>query len=319
MTRPWGKPMSRNIKILVLASLALANLVLFVYLIQRQSKASRPEPAQKDMKELPVVEIIDDTGKRAWLNQLAGRVVLVQFVDPRIDTQLQSLSKLVTAFDENQVAFVLINRDSQDLRSHLPKLSANTLIVQHSDANLREVFNVPSCCERRFIFDQEGKLQYKDYYYEIDLGPRIRSLLENGDHDIPSAMVQALRSINTGRFVSLREQVRRSKSGKSVVILLDSVNTSCPSGEIVKSANRFANAHKEIPLTVILLGNYTPSDVENFKINLQVFFSVETADWALTEKWSAVLREFGESSVNGSMFLLERENLVAISDLNTVN
>ena len=311
--------MSRNLKILLLISLALANIGLFVYVTQRQSKASFSAPVQKDMKELPVVEIVDDTGKRVWLNQLAGKVVLMQFVDPKIDTQLQSLSNLVTAFDENQVSFVLVTRDSQDLRSHLPNLTPNTLVVQHNDANLRELFNVPSCCERRFIFDQEGKLQYKDYYYEIDLGPRIRSLIKNGDQDIRSAVVQALQSVSTGRFASLRAQARRSKSGKSVIILLDSVNTSCPSGEIVKSANRFANAHKDIPLTVILPGNYSPTDVENFRTNLQVSFSVETADSALTEKWSAILREFGESNVNGSMFLLERENLVAISDLNTVN
>ncbi len=308
--------MSRHLKILVLAVLACANIALFIYLAQRQSKASLPALAnQKDIKELPAVEFVDDNGKPVELNRLTGKVVLVQFVNPKIATQLQSVSKLVTGFEESQVWFVLITKDSHELRSRLPRLPANALVVQRNSEELRDIFNVPSCCERRFIFDNNGELQYKDYYYETDLGPRIRSLVKNGEQDIRSAMVQALESVTAGRFASLRDQVRNSKSGKSVVILLDSFNTSCPSGEIVKSANKFATAHKDIPLTVILPSHYSPIDVENFKTNLQVSFSVEKADPALTEKWSRVLTEFGESQVNGSVFLLERDKVVSMDDL----
>ena len=311
--------MSRNLKFLLLAALALANIALFVYLAQRQSRASLPPVTnKKDIKELPAVEFVDDTGKAIWLNRLAGKVVLIQFVNPKIATQLQSVSKLVTSFEEEQVWFVLITNNSQELRSRLPRAAANTIVVDRNHSELRNVFNVPSCCERRFIFDKNAALNYKDYYYETDLGPRIRSLIKNGEQDIRSAMVQALESISAGRFASLREEVRQSKSGKSVVILMNSVNTSCPSGEIVKSANRFATAHKDIPLIVILPGNYSPIDVENFKENLQVMFSVEKADPTLMEQWSKMLAEFGESQVNGSVFLLDRGNLVSVDDLAAV-
>lgn len=311
--------MSRNVKILVLAVLALVNIAFFVYLAQRQSRASLPPVTNhKDIKQLPAVEFVDDNGKRDWFNRLTGRVVLVQFVNPKIATQLQSVSKLITGFEENQVWLVLITKDAQELRSRLPRVPGNTLVVQRNNAELRNTFNVPSCCERRFIFDNNGVLQYKDYYYETDLGPRVRSLVKHGEQDIRAAMVQALESVTAGRFASLRDQVRNSQSGKSVVILLDSVNTSCPSGEIIKSANRFATAHKDIPLIVILPSYYSPIEVENFKTNLQVGFSVEKADAALTEKWSPILTEFGEGQVNGSVFLIERGNLLSMDDLAAV-
>jgi peroxiredoxin len=275
---------------------------LLVYIGLRKSAASiQPTATQNEIDRLPAVEIVDDTGKRIGLDGLTGRVVLVQFVNPKIATQINAVSRAVAAFEASQVSFVLITKDSHELRTRLPSLPANVSVVQDHNAELRHTFNVPACCERRFIFNSKGEIQYKDYYYEADLRPRLHSLIDTAPEDFPPALTGALESIKTGRFASLRKQTRRSQSGKAVVILFDSISTSCPSGELVKSLGRFAAAHKDFPVIAVLPKDYTATDVENLKANLQVEFPIEQADTELAERWKELLSVFGESRMNGSV------------------
>jgi hypothetical protein len=299
--------MPRNVKILALVVLICANITLLAYIGLRKSAASiSPTTTPREIDKLPPVELVDDTGKRVGLGELPGRVLLVQFVNPKIATQLDAVSKVVSAFKAEQVSFVLITKDSQGLRARMPDLPENVLVVQHNNSELRNAFNVPDCCERRFIFNGKGELQYKDYYYEMDLRPRLHSLTDTAPDDFPPALTGALKSIRTGRFESLREETRRSRSGKAVVILFDSISTSCPSGEMVKDVGSFAAAHRDLPVIAMLSKDYTATDVENLKANLQVDFPIERADAELAEKWSEMLAVYGEGRLNGSILVVTR-------------
>ena len=212
----------------------------------------------------------------------------------------------MSAFGAELASFVLITKDSAALRSRLPRLPENVSVVERGNAELRDTFNVPGCCERRFIFDRAGELQYKDYYYETDLRPRLHSLTDRGPDDFPPALKAALGSIGSGRFAALREETRRSRSGKALVILFDSVSTSCPSWEMVKAAGHLAASHRDVPVIALLPKDYTAADVENLKENLRVDFPVERADEALAEKWSELLDVYGEGRMNGSIVLIKR-------------
>jgi hypothetical protein len=307
--------MSRNSKILALAILICANIAALTYIRLRGTTASsQPTATTKAPDVLPAYELVDDGGRRLQLNELTGRVLLVQFVNPAVVAQINAVSKVASAFGADQVSLLLITRDSQELRARAPDLSEDVLIVQRDYAKLKEVFSVPECCERRFIFNGKGELLYKDYY-EANLSPRLHALIGTKTQDFPAALVGALESITEGRFASLRELTRRSRSGKAVVIIFDSVCTSCASGELVKSANRFAAAHQEIPLFAILPKDYTAGDLENFKANLRVKFSAEVADSALTERWLKLSGVYGESRTNGSVVLVERGSVIPLKDL----
>jgi hypothetical protein len=179
-------------------------------------------------------------------------------------------------------------------------------VVQDREAELRKTFNVPACCERRFIFDGRGALQYKDYYYEADLRPRLHLLIDTAPGDFAPALTRALGAVSAGRFASLREETRHSPSGKAVVVLFDSVSTTCPTGELVKSLGRFAAAHRDLPVVALLPKEYDEADVENLKSNLQVEFPVERADAELAEKWGQMLEVYGEGRMAGAVVLIDR-------------
>src|ERR1044071_5148942 len=107
--------MSRNAKILTLAVLACANIALLAYIGLRKSVASVSPAAQREIDRLPSVEITADSGARVRLDQLPGRVRLVQFISPRIDAQVSAASKTVAEFGAGQVSFVLITNDARGL------------------------------------------------------------------------------------------------------------------------------------------------------------------------------------------------------------
>lgn len=299
--------MSRNGKILLLIALALANVGLLTYIGFRKSAASTANTAaQKEIERLPAVELVDDTGRRFALGASSGRVLVVQFVNPKVSAQVEAVAKAVSAFGAEQASFVLITKDAAALRSRLPRTRENVSVVERDNAELRDAFNVPGCCERRFIFDRGGELLYKDYYYETDLRPRLHSLTDAAPQDFPPALNTALASISSGRFGAIREETRRSRPGKALVILFDSVSTSCPSWEMIKAAGRLAAGHREVPVIALLPKDYTAADVQNLKENLRVDVRVERADEVLDEKWSGLLDVYGEGRMNGSVVLIDR-------------
>lgn len=299
--------MSRNRKILILSVLTCANVALLAYIGLRKSEASLPPSATRnEIDRLPAVEVVDDRGRRVSLGGLTGGALLVQFVNPKVSSQIDAVSQAVAAFEAGQVSLVLITKDSRELRARLPTLPENVLIIQDDDARLRNAFNVPACCDRRFVFNGKGEIQYKDYYYEADLRPRLHSLTGTAPESYPPALTGVLKSIKTGPFASLRDETRGSRSGKAVVVLFDSISTSCPSGEVIKSLGRLAAAHGELPVVAMLPQGYTEADVETLKANLQLGFPVEQAGAELAGKWKELLGVYGEGRMNGSVVVVDR-------------
>ncbi len=113
--------MSRNGKTLILIALGFANVVLLTYIGFRRSAASTPDAAaHKEIERLPAVELVDDTGRRFALGASSGRVLVVQFVNPKVSAQVEAVAKVVSAFGGEEASFVLITKDSAALRSRLP-------------------------------------------------------------------------------------------------------------------------------------------------------------------------------------------------------
>lgn len=299
--------MARNGIILILAVLVCANGALLAYIGLRKSAASTPlATASNEIERLPAVKVVDDAGRRVDLGGLPGRVRLVQFVNPKIDAQIKTVARIVAAFDPGQISFVLVAKDAGELRARLPRLPPNVLVARDEGSGLRKAFNVPDCCERRFVFDDRGELKYTDYYYEADLRPRLHLLIDTAPGDFAPTLTGALKSIRGGRFAALREETRGSHSGKALVVLFDSISTSCPSGEVVKSLGRLAAAHQDVPVLAFLPKDYSEADIENLKSNLQVGFPVERADAELAERWAALLDVYGEGRMTGTVVLVDR-------------
>src|ERR1043165_8093586 len=141
-------------KLILLAILALINVTVVSYLWWRNG--SRVDEVTTKAGRLPPLELIDDKGTRLLLSSLVGAPVVIQFVNPEIPTQTNSVSQLASAFNRGEVHFVVITPNSGELRRLLPELPDEVLVVQNNYEELKKAFGVPDCCERRFIYNTEG-------------------------------------------------------------------------------------------------------------------------------------------------------------------
>jgi peroxiredoxin len=302
-------------KLVLFGILAAANVVILVGLGLRKLGA----PAQQTLAEgnLPAIEVLDDTGKRVMLSSLTGKALVLQFVNPQIAPQIDAITKLLTSFETSEVQVVLITQSSQELRRLLQELPENVIVVQHNYAELKKAFKVPDCCERRFVFDGDGKLQYRDYYYEGDLSPRVNVLIKKTLRPASAAISEVLNSSTTGTFALLREQTRHTTSGKAVVVFFTSVSSTCPSGELVKLVGRHTT-HQDVDFVVMLPRDYSKTDRENLSANFRVKLAVQQFDPELEDKWASLVSLYGEPKINGSVAFINRGNISVANGITEV-
>jgi len=262
--------------------------------------------------ELPDIQLVSDTGTAIGLKSLIGRPVVLQFVNTETPPQLESIRRLIDSFQTDEVRFVLLVQNSQQLRQLLPDLPENVMVVQQDYLALKSAFNVPECCERRFLFDSSGKLKYRDYYYEADLTPRINLLAKKTLPLQSDAAINILNSINSGAFYRIREQTR-SSSDWAVVVIFNSISSTCPSGELVRLLKRYPPHSKH--LTVFLPSDFSDADRENFKANYKIDFGVERLNEDLAAKWKELTHQYGEAKVNGTVVFMQDGQLSVISGI----
>lgn len=299
-------------KLVLFGILAAANVVMLVGL--SLGKLGAPSQQTLAAGSLPAIEVLDDTGKRVTLSSLTGKALVLQFVNPQIAPQLDAVTKLLTSFETSEVQVVLITQSSQELRRFLPEIPENVIVVQHNYAELKKAFKVPDCCERRFVFDDHGKLQYRDYYYEGDLTPRVNVLIRKPLRPASAAISEVLNSSTTGTFFSLREQTRHTTSGKAVVIFFTSVSSTCPSGELVKLVGKYTE-RQDVAFVVLLPRDYSNTDRENFSANFRVKLAVEQFDPELEAKWASLVSVYGEPKINGSVAFINRGEISVANGL----
>lgn len=302
-------------RLIVLTILATANVILVAML---RFARTAPSPPQKLEFDLPAIDVLADTGRQVLLSSLAGKAVVVEFVNPQIGNQIEAVSALLSAFGSSEVQFVLITEQSQELRRLLPLIPDTTLVVQQNYAELKKVFGVPDCCERRFVFDRNGKLVFRDYYYQADLRPRLNTLIDKTLPPASLALGEVLRLSHAGPFAALRERTRHTPAAKAIVIFFTSVSSTCPSGELIRAVAQRRNFNSAEVL-LLLPREYTPADVETFKTNFKVHFAVQQFDGQLAEKWTSLIAVYGEARLNGSIAFINKGEVSILNDLSQLD
>jgi len=301
-------------KLILLAILVVSNITILGYLWLRNG--SRGKEMSASEVRLPSMQLIDDRGARVLLPSFIGVPVVIAFVNPEIPTQTDSVSKLVSAFNPGEVRFVLITPNSRHLRGLLPNLAEDVIVVQSNYAELKRAFGVPECCERRFIFNSDGSLSYRDYYYDADLTPRINPLAKKTLPPVSTAIIDALKACRTGAFAALRDQTRNG-SRRALVMLFTSVSSTCPSGDLLKMAARQVKG-KGNDLRILVPKEYSQTDCENLRTNFKLNVSVGRFDSELQEKWKTLIGVYGEAKVNGTVVLVEHGSVSLLTDLSQV-
>jgi|GEM_PF-2732076 len=291
--------------------LAAANLLLAGYVILQHHFRATIQDATPvgESRALPAVSLRDDGGRSLESRQLLGRFLFVQFINPHVKAQVDSVTDVLINRPKRPVTWLLITSDAQALRSRIEGLQEGVVVVEDNYRELRNLFSVPECCETRFLFDEAGELVNRGYYFQDGMASRLRSFVDGERGYSPALLLDSISSVRGGQFERVRAAASRSKSGKAIILLLSSANTTCPSGELAALVSQFVRENDGVDCLAVLPNTFGPSDVDNFKTNLDIPFPVETADEDFSRGWLALIDEYGEMSVNGTVITIDRQNI----------
>lgn len=303
--------MNPHRKRLLVLALVAANLLLAVYVVYHHySHAAVADSVPvEESQALPSVNLRDDSGRVFNAKQLSGRFLFVQFINPQVKAQVDSLTEVLINRPKHQISWLLITDDAPALRSQLGGLQDGVVVVDHDYQELRKLFSVPACCEMRFLFNKSGKLVNRGYYFQDGMANRLRSFVDGEQGYSPTLLLESIRSVRGGQFERVQNVAMRSDSGKAIILLLTSANTTCPSGDLARLVSEFSREHGEVECLALLPDTFGRSDVDNFKTNLDIPFPVETADEEFSRRWLALVAEYGEMSVNGAVITISREKV----------
>ena len=134
---------------------------------------------------------------------------------------------------------------------------------------------------------------------------------ETRKQEIPSQLLVSDDLIKSRVF----ELAARSTSGKAVMVMLASASTTCSTGKVIDVLNSHAKRTQN-NLLVLLPSTYSQTDLENFKVNMDVPYPVETADKNLSDRWLALATKY---KVTGVVLLIDNGEISVLQNLAEVD
>lgn len=107
----------------------------------------------------------------------------------------------------------------------------------------------------------------------------------------------------------------KSHSGKAVLVMLASASTSCSTGKLVDVLNAHAGKTQN-NLLILLPNSYSQTDIDNFRINLEVPYPVERATESLSNHWLSLAKKY---AVTGVVLLIDNGEISVLQDITEVD
>ena len=305
----------------ILALLLIANLALAGYLIKNYhaGKATASRGSTEQPNRLPLLELQNDAGQTVSTKNFAGSTLFVQFVNPYVDEHIKSVARVYENRPKRAVSWLLITKDARRLRAQLPTGLGDAVVVEEGYDVLRKAFNVPDCCEKWLIYDSSGEFKESGYYNQDDTSALLRRFADGKEALSPRLLAEAIGSVQGGLIVQVRARTMRSASKRAVIVMFSSACSACPTGQLITLLNKHAKLNKEIEYLALLPDTFTPVDVNNFRVNMDISFAVGIADKELSRRWLSLIHQYGEKAVNGAVIVLDRGELSAVHGLYETN
>jgi hypothetical protein len=129
--------------------------------------------------------------------------------------------------------------------------------------------------------------------------------------EIPSQLLLSDDLIKSRLF----DLAAKSNSGRAIIVILASASTTCSTGKVIDVLNSHAKQTQN-NLLVLLPSTYTETDLDNFKVNLEVPYPVERADKNLSDRWLALAAKY---NVTGVVLLIDNGEISVLQNLAEVD
>jgi len=301
--------------IVLISILIVANVLVAGWLVVNRGNPdlhSRVTPIQESSL-LPVMDLQDDRKQIISTKNLIGSPLFVQFIDPRVDAQVNAILNILKNRPNHPLTWLFITDNASLLRSRLP--GDDTTIVEKEYDALLKIFGVRQGLEHWFIFDEAGKLKAQGRYDSGDAIGRLHSIVDGQPGYSAALFLESLDSLNeSGKLSELRDKCAKVRSGKAVFVLFSSVCTGCAEASLIEIIISYAKRYPHIWFEALLPNTFARQDIDNLKANLDLAFPVELASDSLSQEWLALSDRYGEKEINGTVFVLDRQGVISAAN-----
>jgi hypothetical protein len=299
---------------LFIGLLVVINLSLAGYVAARRYLFTKPQliPVAQSHK-MPRVELRDDTGRVFSTDQFKGTALFVQFINPYIEAQITSFSKVRNNRPQKPISWMVLTANAQELRRRLPTDINDVVIIEENHEALRYLLSISKSREHWVIFDESGEYRNSGSYDTGDAANLLRNVVDDEPLYSTEILSEILTAMNErGQLSRFHASAANSVTGKAVVAMFSMACTSCPDGSLVELLNNHATQDRQNSYVIILPSTFTKSDLRNFEINLEVSIPVHLANADFTRQWSMLNERYGEKAINGSVFVVDKEKVLSV-------
>jgi hypothetical protein len=278
---------------------------------------SAGEKSSTPLKKMPQFEAMDINNQPVSYRHIQGKIALVYFINLKQRDQIDIISDIYGEFgDFGKLSIIVFLEGS--VRSSQELLGLGQVrIIPDQNREYGRLFNVPSCCESFYLYNETGNLISSganrwDNKQVIKVS--LKKELENDTFSI-------------SRFLSASENIRSLIGPKEanrifvednphfyIFALIRDFCKSCSSGRIIQKLNEFQKVSKNrLYIILYLPSSFNSQDLVNLRRQLGVDFDIQIAEIELGLKWDELVEEYGPLFVTDILILANQEGYVITS------
>lgn len=270
------------------------------------------------ISRLPEFTVSDINGRLLKSDQLLGKNLYVQFIDPRYSSDLAVLRGVHSAWKNEDIQILGIVKNVSLFKRRY-KNNYEDIIISNENfyEELLNKFKEDYFGQFYYIFDNRGKIvSFGNNDKGYNDGPKIHlKKLISKEYFLISDFIPS-----NIKYIKWLEQFLRiinsSKQNYYVFSLFTSICNGCASGKYVDTLNElFLKGNEDVYFACILNDKFNNDDIGRLRSQLKIRLPIFIADSKLSEKWNALIKEFREKELTNIIFISDnRGNIINLFD-----
>lgn len=262
----------------------------------------------------------DNIGYRLDSSSLIGKNVYIQFVDPRSDSQIESLIMVSQEYKAGDFKVLAIIRETSLIildrfLSKIHEIREYIHIITDNYGQLKQLFCAPACCETFYLFNSQGILITTGFTWKLfDRGTLMpfNKLRANPEYSIIES-VQPGTNINDITWLGCVFKYLEDEQDYDyhLVAMFSDICIGCLNGLIIDELKKaHTKLSKSISFLIIVPDKYTDNEIVNMKTALKISIKMTRADRPLSEAWTLLIENHDEGIGKNIIFMMDNKGVV---------
>ncbi len=238
------------------------------------------------------------------------QIKLLYLIENFDENIIQNLSKIITFFVENDSKKLDLLIFSSFPEKFNSLFCSNVINAKYSELNIKRFQH----SSHFYLYDKkgflliDGELSNKPEVVIWAVSDLVGLKLQKW---IPTKIVNINDNISTNSYLKfLQNNLEFSKFATSILIFLDDICSSCPSGQIINEFNMFQLENVNLKCYVVLSSKYGKNDLENIKNNNNLAISFLINGKEIEDYNQSHIKTNFISTINGMSIVINKKGSV---------